>query len=211
MLFTVGHSNQTIERFLALLQQHQIEVLADVRSVPASRFTPQFNSQGLQAFLRKHGIKYVWLEELGGRPKEASLYDLEGHADYLGMSQAPSFLAGLERLKTGMSKYRVATMCSEENPNECHRRLLVVKALCLSDSAYAEEIVHIRGGGRLETELELQARDSLKQANWFGEVSQWRSPKPIRLVSQARAQHTALLDVTEGYNKVYTKRFTSLI
>ena len=146
----------------------------------------------MQPFLKKHGIQYVWLEELGGRPKESSLYDIEGHADYLGMSKTEYFLSGLERLKTGMARYRVAIMCSEENPNECHRRLLVVKALCFADSAYAQEIAHIRSDGRLETELELQIKEAKNQDNWFGEVTQWRSPKPIRLVSQARVQHTFL-------------------
>jgi uncharacterized protein (DUF488 family) len=188
MFFTIGHSTHGLEHFVGLLSQHQIQVLADVRSVPASRFTPQFNGQALQAFLRKQGIRYVWLEELGGRPKEARLYDEEGHADYSAMSQSPDFLAGLKRLKTGIAQYRVAALCSEENPNECHRRLLVVKTLCLSDPMFASDVSHIRGNGRLITELELQVMESNNQENWFGEGARWRSPKPIRLVSPARTQ-----------------------
>jgi uncharacterized protein (DUF488 family) len=183
MLYTVGHSNHSFEHFLHLLKTHQIEVLADVRSVPASRFTPQFNGTLLKNALLSRGLKYVWLESLGGRPNQTAHIDADGHADYALMAQAPSFLSGLERLKHGMKQYRVAIMCSEENPNECHRRLLVVRALCQQDSSLLGQIQHIRSDGYLQLEADLQkAETRALQDNWFAqEVQLWRSPKPIPL------------------------------
>ena len=182
MLFTIGHSNHSQETFLELLRLHEVEVLADVRSQPSSRYSPHFNAALLKQALQGCGLKYVWLEELGGRPKEARYYDHEGHADYAAMSTAPFFLTGLERLKSGMARFRIALMCSEENPDECHRRLLIVKTLCEHDRAYRDEITHIRRGGRLETEADkLGTEQRLQPALWgVVEESKWRSPKPIR-------------------------------
>lgn len=181
MLFTVGHSNYSQEAFLELLRLHHVDVLADVRSQPSSRYLPHFNAAQLK-LVSTHGLKYVWLEELGGRPKEARYYDNEGHANYAAMSEAPFFLEGLERLKRGMERYRVAVMCSEENPDECHRRLLIVKTLCEQDRAYVDEIAHIRRGGRLELEAaKLESEQGSQPALWAKvEEAKWRSPKPIR-------------------------------
>jgi uncharacterized protein (DUF488 family) len=191
-LFTVGHSNHALEHFLSLLERYRIEALADVRSSPFSRQFPQFNTNELKVILKSQEIAYVPMgEQLGGRPREERLYDAEGHANYRLMARTELFLGGLERLKRGIERYRVAIMCSEENPNECHRRLLVVRALCEQDPAYEDEIVHIRRDGRLEPERELQNLERT-QMNWFEEVSQlWRSPKPIRLVSPEKPHKTS--------------------
>jgi uncharacterized protein (DUF488 family) len=185
MLLTIGHSNHSLEHFLGLLEQHGVEVLADVRSQPYSRYLPHFNARELQRALKEKGISYLWLEQLGGRPKEARYYDADGHADYAAMSQADYFVEGLERLKRGMEQYRVAIMCSEEDPNDCHRRLLIVRALCEGDPAYAKEIAHIRKDGRLEREEEMREQEQPKSrqaALWDAPQPEqrWRSPKPIR-------------------------------
>lgn len=162
-----------------MLAAQQVEVLADVRSVTASRYSPHFNRVPLQQALRQKGMQYVWLEALGGRPKQRSYYDANGHADYRAMSQADFFLHDLERLKQGMEKYRVALMCSEENPNECHRRLLIVRTLCQHDPAYTDEIAHIRKGGILQGESDLQAAEQSSQLSLWRQEELWRSPKPI--------------------------------
>lgn len=162
-----------------MLAAQQVEVLADVRSLPASRYSPHFNRAPLQQALRQQGMQYVWLEALGGRPKQRRYYDANGHADYLAMSQADFFLHDLARLKRGMESYRVALMCSEENPNECHRRLLIVRTLCQHDPAYADEIAHIRKGGVVQSEHALQADEQNTQLSLWEQEDVWRSPKPI--------------------------------
>jgi uncharacterized protein (DUF488 family) len=160
-------------------------VLADVRSQPYSRYLPHFGLRQLRIAIKGKGVKYVWLAALGGRPKEARYYDAEGHADYAAMSRADYFLEGLGRLKRGMEQYRVAIMCSEEDPDECHRRLLIARALCEEDPAYAREIAHIRKDGKLEGEEGRGSREQAKHvqaALWDSSrpEERWRSPKPIQ-------------------------------
>lgn len=146
-VFTIGHSNHTFEAFVDLLKEQEIGVLVDVRSQPYSKYTPHFDHRNLQAALTGQGFKYIYLgKELGGRPDGAGYYDAEGHVLYSRLADSPAFLQGIERLVKGIQQYRVAIMCSEEDPAECHRRLLICRVL--------EEkgiiIEHIRGNGALE-------------------------------------------------------------
>jgi uncharacterized protein (DUF488 family) len=107
-LFSIGHSNHPAERFLALLGEAGIETLVDVRSRPASRFSPQFGRAALERSLGAAGIEYVWLgAALGGR-------DAVSVAD-------PAFVAALERVLALARERRVALMCSERDPGRCHR------------------------------------------------------------------------------------------
>jgi uncharacterized protein (DUF488 family) len=187
MLYTIGHSNHSPERFLQLLQMHGIEALADVRSSPFSRQFPHFNAPELEKLLRSVGVHYVPMgQELGGRPRDASMYDADGHANYAKMSQAPQFRQGLRRLRQGMERYRIALMCSEENPSECHRRLLIVRVICDEDLQLCTKVAHIRGSGVLQSELELRSKEQQEQPLFAG-VLQWRSPKSIRSVLPAKA------------------------
>src|ERR1700742_2928764 len=122
MIFTVGHSNPPIERFIGLLQPHGITALADVRSTPYSRFNPQFNKEKLQSALAAAGIRYVFLgEELGARTKDPSCYDEDGKVSYTKLARTDLFRKGIERLLTGMQQHRIAIMCAERDPLECHR------------------------------------------------------------------------------------------
>src|SRR5215469_7180277 len=112
-LFSIGHSNQSIEAFLALLQQHQIQVLVDVRSSPYSKYVPQFNSTPLAVAVRQAGIKYMFMgKELGGRPDGDEFYAPDGRVLYNRVAEAAFFLQGINRLKEGAKTYRVALMCS---------------------------------------------------------------------------------------------------
>jgi uncharacterized protein (DUF488 family) len=82
-LYTIGHGNRKAPDFLALLKEYGIKYLVDVRSIPHSRFHPQFNRNALESFLSQHDIRYVFMgDELGGRPKDVSCYDMEGKIDY---------------------------------------------------------------------------------------------------------------------------------
>jgi uncharacterized protein (DUF488 family) len=153
-IFSIGHSNHAIETFLALLTTHAIEVLVDVRSAPYSRYVPHFNPANLKEHLKGAGFAYLYMgKELGGRPEGAEFYDMDGRVRYDRLAEAPFFLAGLERLLTGAARYRVAMMCSEEDPTACHRRLLITRVLRERDVP----VLHIRGDGRLESEAEVAA------------------------------------------------------
>jgi uncharacterized protein (DUF488 family) len=128
-ILTVGHSTLDYERFLALLRASGVNAIADVRSVPNSRNYPQFNSDTLKDELSRDGIAYVFLgAELGGRPKNPEFY-CEGIADYEKMATDKNFENGINRVLSGSRKYRIALMCSEKNPLDCHRCLLVGRAL----------------------------------------------------------------------------------
>ena len=147
MIYTIGHSNHPIERLVALLQQHQIEALADVRSNPYSRFNPQFNREKLQASLAAAGIKYVFLgEELGARSKDPACYDESGRVSYAKLAATPLFRRGIHRLETGMQQHRIAIMCAERNPLECHRTILVSRNL----EKIGIPVTHILHDGSLE-------------------------------------------------------------
>jgi uncharacterized protein (DUF488 family) len=153
-IYSIGHSNLSFDAFLALLQKAGIEAVADVRSAPYSRFNPQFNRETLKASLKAAGIAYSPLgEELGGRPKERQYY-CEGVADYRKMRQAPGFEVGLARLEAGSRSYRIAIMCSEQNPLECHRCLLVGRAL----HEAGRRVVHLLHDGASMTQADVEDR-----------------------------------------------------
>jgi uncharacterized protein (DUF488 family) len=152
-IFTIGHSNQSLSTFLELLRGRQIAVLGDVRSRPYSRYAPQFNAPALKPALTAAGIQYLHLPQLGGRPDGPEFYDAAGHVVYSLVEQAPFFLDGIARLETGRRKYRIALMCSEEDPAHCHRHLLVSRVL----EARGIPVAHILGDGTLLAERDLAA------------------------------------------------------
>jgi len=112
-----------------LLKCQKVTAIADVRSSPFSRYFPHFNQSELKNQLSKDGISYVFLgKELGGRPSSKSLYS-HGVADYEKMAKTSDFVKGVERVISGSEMYRIAMMCSERHPLDCHRCLLVGRAL----------------------------------------------------------------------------------
>ncbi|TXL61579.1 DUF488 domain-containing protein [Aeromicrobium terrae] len=145
-MLTVGHSTHAIEHFLALLTRHGVTAVADVRSVPASRFTPQFNRPVLKRSLADHGIKYVFLgQELGARSDDRSCY-VNGQVQYERLAQTVPFGEGIERLLKGAATERIAVLCAEQEPLDCHRTVLVSRVLADRGASVA----HIHGDGRLE-------------------------------------------------------------
>ena len=124
-LYTVGHSNQTQEEFLELLKSHDVNCIVDVRSVPASKYTSQFNMEPLKWFLKNHDIQYLHFgEEFGARRTDC--LDADGQVNFELAVETPNFKRGVERLMKGLEKgFRIALMCSEANPLECHRFSLV--------------------------------------------------------------------------------------
>jgi uncharacterized protein (DUF488 family) len=128
-VWTIGHSTRPIEEFVEILKAHDIELLADVRSIPRSRKNPQYEQATLPQSLKAADIEYLWLKDLGGRRhtrKDSPNMgwrneSFRGYADYMG---TPEFAAALEHLK-GLARQRhVAVMCAEAVPWRCHRSLI---------------------------------------------------------------------------------------
>jgi len=182
-LWSLGHSNLDFETFVRRLMEQDIQVVADVRSQPRSKFSPHFDRAYLEKNLPEYGIKYVFLgKELGGRPLGSKFYDEDGHALYSEMAESEIFQEGLRRLKEGVSKYRVAMVCSEEDPRTCHRHLLISRVL-LKDGF---QIDHIRAKGNVVSAAAIEEADASHQMALFpGEQrSAWRS---LQSVSHKRA------------------------
>jgi uncharacterized protein (DUF488 family) len=172
-LFTIGHSTHSWEKFLELLRQHRIDAVADVRSSPYSQFNPQFNREPLQLALRQAGISYVFLgEELGARRSEPECY-INGRVDYSLIARTPSFIRGLDRLVQGAAKMRIAIMCAEKDPLDCHRCILVSPIL----KEKGINVQHIHDDGTLESQEQAEGR--LAQRFKLAERDFFRSPGEI--------------------------------
>jgi uncharacterized protein (DUF488 family) len=152
-LYTVGHSVHSADVFLALLQQHAIEAICDVRSMPHSRRQPHFNRERLTDALAVQGIRYHFLGlELGARRSEEECY-IDGRADYGRIAELPAFRHGLDQVRELAGEARVALMCAEKEPLDCHRTILVCRYL-REDLA----IAHILADGSLENHTDTEAR-----------------------------------------------------
>lgn len=153
-LFTIGHSTHEWSHFVELLLAHKIKAVADVRSSPYSRFCPQYNRENLDRALRNVGIYYVFLgKELGARRTESECF-IGNKVSYSLVAQTAVFNHGIKRLRTGVEKMRVAIMCAEKDPLECHRTILVAH--------YARNVFrrieHIREDGNLESQETVDRR-----------------------------------------------------
>jgi len=153
-VLTIGHSAHPYGTFRDLLRRAGVTAVADVRTSPYSRHFPQFTAGALKAALARDGIAYSFVgKELGGRPGDGRYYR-DGVADYERMATAPEFASGLDRLLEGARKYRLALMCSEQEPLDCHRCLLVARALAGRGVALG----HILPDGRIEPHAETEER-----------------------------------------------------
>lgn len=190
---TLGHSNHTMEAWLALVRQHNLDVVVDTRSSPYSKYVPQFDRELMQRALEEAEVRYLFLgAELGGRPANPAYYDTAGHVLYSRLRDDARFQAAIARLETGIEKFTVALLCGEEDPAHCHRRLLIGRVL----TEHGHTMVHIRGDGRVESDAAV-AHSSGKplvdaQGELFAEIEEdkWRStvsvlPKRVQASSSA--------------------------
>ena len=153
-VYSIGHSNHPIEAFVGLLRQHGITAIADVRSAPYSRHNPQFNRDELARALESAGIGYVFLgEELGARPKDPSCYR-NGRVDFARLAACEAFRRGIERVLRGAEEHRVALMCAEKEPLDCHRTILVCRHL----KQQGVSVKHILADGTVEDHRGTEAR-----------------------------------------------------
>lgn len=153
-LLTVGHSNHTLDGFRRLLGGAGVTAVADVRSSPFSRHLPHFNRTEIKDSLRQTGIDYRFFgKELGGRPSDPSLYDA-GTANYEAMARTESFQEGIRKVLDGARKHRLALMCSEHDPLDCHRCLLVGRALAEKGAS----VTHLLSNGLTQTQQYIEQR-----------------------------------------------------
>ncbi len=170
--YTIGHSNHTIEQFAQLLNKHDIDIIIDVRSSPYSKYVPHFNKEELELALNEHDISYLFMgDKLGGRYTNPDLLFSDGSVDYAKVSQTNEFIDGIqcviEKINDGKT---LAVMCSEKNPLDCHRFVLVSHRL----EKQGIKVKHILGDGEvvlndaLEEKLIQQYNLEYQQTTLFG-------------------------------------------
>ncbi|MBV9124042.1 MAG: DUF488 domain-containing protein [Planctomycetes bacterium] len=150
-VLTIGHSTHPLDQFLALLTQHQIEALVDIRRFPGSRKHPHFSRDNLAAALQQSGVDYHWLESLGGRrPRQRDAspnlgLKNQGFRNYADYMLTPEFREGVEKLLEIARPKPTAIMCAEGLFWQCHRRLV-------SDFLVASGVTvqHIMPNGELQ-------------------------------------------------------------
>ena len=181
-IYSIGHSTHSEEQFSALLKQADVNAIADVRSSPSSRHFPHFSQSELKRWLRQDSVSYVFLgKELGGRPSSPSLFR-NGVADYEAMAATRMFADGLERLIKGAESHRVAMMCSEHDPLDCHRCLLVARQL----AERGLTVGHILPRGEISSHEQIEERmlklEGLNADDFF-------APRPERLANAYRQRN----------------------
>jgi uncharacterized protein (DUF488 family) len=154
-VYSIGHSTHSIETFVALLKETCVAAIADVRSTPYSRWRPQFNRDALRSSLAEHNIAYVFLgTELGGRGTDDSARDEHGRIQYRYIAESAAFREGLRRIRAGSERMRLALMCAESEPLDCHRGILISRLLV----AQGTRVLHIQTDGQLETHRDAERR-----------------------------------------------------
>ena len=181
-LYTVGHSNHLFETFLDLLRQHEIQLIADVRSSPYSRHAPQFNKEPFESRLAEARISYLFLGHiLGGCPQDCRFYDSEGYVLYDQIVASPGFQQEMSALLHRADDTRTALLCGEENPLECHRRLMLGRVAV--ERGY--EVLHLRGDGRVQSETSMAEEERFQKTKGqlllFAREDKepWRSTRPV--------------------------------
>jgi uncharacterized protein (DUF488 family) len=167
-IYSIGHSTRPIGEFIRLLEETGVDFVADVRTVPKSRFNPQFNADALAEALAAHSIGYCRIPELGGlrgprkdgRPSPNGFWENENFKNYADYAGTPPFWAGLRELRDLGRSQTCAMMCAESLWWQCHRRIIVDYLL-----AAGETVAHIVGEGKLEparmTEAAVVGRDGV--------------------------------------------------
>lgn len=153
-IYTIGHSDLSIAAFIEHLHRNGITTLSDVRSSPYSRLHPQFNREPLKRELQQNNIGYVFLgKELGARSEQPECY-INGKVQFEILARQPLFLQGLNRVIKGLEQHRIALMCSEKDPLNCHRTILVARQL----HNRGITVQHILYDGSLEPHEALERR-----------------------------------------------------
>ena len=164
LVCTIGYGNRTIGEFVDVLLRHEIGHVVDVRSVPWSRFNPDFRKAALKELLSDAGVGYVFMgAALGGRPRDADCY-VDGKLSYSILAEKPEFLLALDRVMAAAERgMRLALMCSELRPEQCHRSKLIGNELEKRGVA----VLHVNEAGRMLTNAQVTARLTNGQTDLF--------------------------------------------
>lgn len=196
--YTLGHSNRSVDELVAVLTSAGINVVCDVRSHPFSRMAPQFNKDALKKSLNGARIRYLFLgKELGGRPTDPALYDKDGRASYSCMALNPMFGEGVERVLSGLAKgYVPALLCSEKDPMQCHRALLIGREL----ERRGVRVVHLHDSARTETQQILENR-LIKHLHLHPDLLHGETPASlVERAYEVQAGRVAYLEKREEHN-----------
>ena len=153
IIYTIGHSNRSIEEFITLLEENKIELLADVRTIPRSRYNPQFNKETLPETLGTHGIGYVHLPALGGLRNKGThsvaskntAWENASFRNYADYADMEPFRVGLEELMSLAKERHTCYMCAEAVWWRCHRRIITDYLI-----ARGWNVRHIMGAGKID-------------------------------------------------------------
>lgn len=154
MLFTIGHSLHQLDEFLLLLSKHGIDYVIDVRSTPYSKIAGDYNKESIEKQLLSRKIHYSYMGKyFGARQKNRSLYSKEGYLDFEKVRSTPLFQEGMDSIQKGLSQgYNIALMCTEKDPFDCHRAIMVARGFELEGS----DVKHIMYDGSLIDQKELR-------------------------------------------------------
>ena len=147
LIYTIGHSTHQAEKFVSLLQRHQVDLLIDVRSIPYSRWNPQYNRENLIKTLQEHSIDYEFLgQELGARSEDSNCYE-NNRVSYKKLARTPLFQSGIEKIRQLADCRTLALVCAEKEPLVCHRTILVARSLETDEYG----VFHILENGEAQT------------------------------------------------------------
>lgn len=197
-LYSIGHGQKPFEEFVNELLSFDIGFLIDVRSNPFSKWAPHFNKGVLDNFLRGLPIRYIYMGDvIGGRPIDDNCYDEDGYFDYHKMALEPTFINGIQRLISANSQHlKVAVMCSETNPADCHRSKLIGRELYFGSEI---SMSHIIAPGIVRSQAEIMTELDRGKGNW-PEGDLFEAPHPPYFKSRKSYKDVELLDEFNPYD-----------
>lgn len=174
-IYTIGHGSTSTAALIERLRGVRVQFLIDVRSIPYSKFQPEFSREPLQRMLADAGLRYVFMgDHLGGRPKDETCYT-DGRVDYTKTRTKDFFQHGIDRLRNAVRQgFTVCLICSEARPSQCHRSKLIAPVLI--DGGI--EVSHLLLDGRTQTQEDAMREIDRGQPSLFEE--QLRSRKVYR-------------------------------
>lgn len=145
-IYSIGYGSREINDFISLLKKYKISTLVDIRTLPASRFRPDYNKKRFAEKLLLENVEYLfWGDTLGGKPKQEALYT-NGMVDYDKVARSQSYKEGLMKLIGLANEKALCIMCAELKPDQCHRKHLVGESLILLDF----DVFHLDENGEVE-------------------------------------------------------------
>lgn len=155
-IYTIGHSNYSVDKLIDMLKIYDIDCVIDIRGTPYSKYNVQFNKETIRKTLTDRGYLYIYMgKEFAVQRMNKSSYTKEGYADFEKAMRDEHFLEGIKRLKNGLNKgYKIALMGAMQDPINCHRAILVGRAL--REKGF--NVKHILHEGTLASQEELEER-----------------------------------------------------